>query len=54
LEAAKVYQKTAAVPQKDVIDYIEEINIKHGFANATVQEQFDENGKFNRTQIKDQ
>ena len=54
LEATKVYQETAAVPQKDVVDYIEEINIKHGFANATVQEQFDENGKFNRTQIKDQ
>ncbi|MDH3618990.1 MAG: carboxypeptidase-like regulatory domain-containing protein [Nitrosopumilus sp.] len=54
LEATKVYQETAAVPQNDVIDYIEEINIKHGFANATVQEQFDENGKVNRTQIKDQ
>ena len=50
LEATKVYQETAAVPQKDVINYIEEINIKHGFANATVQEQFDEKGKFNRTQ----
>jgi hypothetical protein len=54
LEATKVYQETAAVPQNDVIDYMEEINIKHGFANATVQEQFDENGKVNRTQIKDQ
>jgi hypothetical protein len=53
LEATKVYQETAAVPQKDVIDYIEEINIKHGFANATVQEQFDEKGKFNRTQSVD-
>ena len=53
LEATKVYQETAAVPQKDVIDYIEEINIKHGFANATVQEQFDEKGKFNRTQTSD-
>ena len=50
LEATKVYQETAAVPQKDVINYIEEINIKHGFANATVQEQFDDKGKFNRTQ----
>jgi hypothetical protein len=53
VEATKVYQETAAVPQKDVIDYIEEINIKHGFANATVQEQFDEKGKFNRTQSLD-
>ena len=50
LEATKVYQKTAAVPQKDVINYIEEINVKHGFANATVQEQFDDKGKYNRTQ----
>ncbi len=50
LEATKVYQKTAAVPQKDVINYLEEINIKHGFANATIQEQFDDKGKFNRTQ----
>lgn len=53
LEATKVYQETAAVPQKDVINYIEEINIKHGFANATVQEQFDDKGKFNRTQTED-
>lgn len=50
LEATKVYQETASVPKQEVIDYIEEINIKHGFANATVQEQFDENGKLNRTQ----
>ncbi|MFB5607606.1 MAG: hypothetical protein ACE5RG_05830, partial [Candidatus Nitrosomaritimum yanchengensis] len=50
LEATKVYQKTAAVPQKDVINYLEEINIKHGFANATIQEQFDDKGKFKRTQ----
>lgn len=54
VEATKVYQETAAVPQKDVINYIEEINIKHGFANATVQEQFDEKGKFNRTQSVDE
>ena len=53
LEATKVYQETAAVPQKDVINYIEEINVKHGFANATVQEQFDDKGKFNRTQNSD-
>ena len=53
LEATKVYQETAAVPQKDVVEYLEKINIKHGFANATIQEQFDENGKFNRTQTKD-
>ena len=54
LEATKVYQETAAVPQKEVIDYIEEINIKHGFANATVQKQFDDNGKLNRTQTTDE
>lgn len=53
LEATKVYQDTAAVSQKEVVDYLEKINIKHGFANATVQEQFDENGKFNRTQTED-
>lgn len=53
LEATKVYQDTAAVSQKEVIDYIKEINIKHGFANVTIQEKFDENGKFNRTQTAD-
>jgi len=53
LEATKVYQDTAAVSQKEVINYIEEINTKHGFTNATIQKQFDENGKFNRTQTAD-
>ena len=46
LEATKVYQDTAAVSQDKVIDYIEELNVKHGFSNATAQEQFDENGKW--------
>lgn len=54
LEATKVYQDTAAVSQKEVVDYIKEINIKHGFANATVQKQFDENGKYNGTLFTDQ
>ena len=47
-EAMKVYQNKAATPQKKLIAYMEEINIKHGFTNSTVQEQFDENGKIPR------
>lgn len=46
VEATKVYQETAAVTQSEVIDHIEKLNIKHGFANASSQEQFDENGKW--------
>lgn len=46
LEATKVYQDTAAVSQNEVIDYMEELNVKHGFSNATTQDQFDENGKW--------
>ena len=49
VEATKVYQEKAAVSKHEVLDYLSEINIKHGFADATVQEQFDENGKYNRT-----
>jgi hypothetical protein len=49
IEATKVYQDTAAVSKQEVLDYLSEINVKHGFANATTQEQFDENGKYNRT-----
>jgi len=47
-EAMKVYQEEAAVSRTDVYQYMKELNIKHGFTNSTVQEQFDENGKIPR------
>lgn len=49
LDAMKVYQQEAAVSRTEVVDYMKQLNIEHGFTNSTVQEQFDENGKIPRT-----
>ena len=47
-DAMKIYQQEAAVSRSEVVDYMRQLNIQHGFANSTSQEQFDENGKIPR------
>lgn len=47
-EAMKAYQNKAASSQQEILSYMEELNIKHGFSNSTIQEKFDENGKLPR------
>jgi len=47
-QAMKVFQKTAATPLSEIIEYNEMLNVKYGFANQTVQENFDKNGKLPR------
>jgi hypothetical protein len=49
LDAMKVYQQEASVSRTEVVDYMKQLNIEHGFTNSTVQDQFDENGKMPRT-----
>jgi len=47
-DAMKIYQKEAAVSRTELTEYMKQLNIKHGFANSTIQDQFDENGKIPR------
>ena len=47
-DAMKVYQDEAAVSRTELSEFMKELNIKHGFTNATAQEPFDENGKVPR------
>ena len=47
-DAQREYFKYASMPRVDMISYIEELNIKYGFANEDIQSNFDENGKLPR------
>jgi hypothetical protein len=48
-DAMKIYQQEASVSRTEVVDYMKQLNIEHGFTNSTIQDQFDENGKMPRT-----
>ena len=43
--ATKIFQKKAAISRKEIIAYNSELNIKYGFANASTQNNFDQDGK---------
>ena len=47
-EVQREYFKYASMPRLDMISYIEELNIKYGFANEEIQSNFDVNGKLPR------
>ena len=47
-QAMKVFQKEAETTRAEIIEFNEMLNIKYGFANQTVQDTFDENGKLSR------
>ena len=47
-DAQREYFKYASMPRVDMISYIEELNIKYGFANEDIQSNFDKNGKLPR------
>ena len=51
-DAMKVYQDEAAVSRAEISEFMKELNIKHGFTNSTIQEQFDEQGKIPRNNQK--
>ena len=47
-EAQREYYKYASMPRLEMISYIQELNVKYGFANGDIQENFDPNGKLPR------
>jgi hypothetical protein len=47
-EAQREYFKYASMPRVDMIDYLEELNVKYGFADEDIQSNFDANGKLPR------
>jgi len=47
-DAQREYYKYASMPRLEMISYIQELNIKYGFANESIQENFDPNGKLPR------
>ena len=47
-EAQREYFKYASMPRLEMISYIQELNVKYGFANKDIQENFDPNGKLPR------
>ena len=47
-EAQREYFKYASMPRVDMIDYLEELNVKYGFAEEDIQSNFDANGKLPR------
>ena len=47
-EAMKAFQKNAASSRGDVINYNTYLNAKHGFADPTSQDSFDNEGKLPR------
>ena len=47
-EAQREYYKYASMPRLEMIDYIQELNIKYGFADKNIQENFDATGKLPR------
>lgn len=47
-EAQREYFKYASMPRLEMISYIQEINVKYGFADEDIQSNFDPNGKLPR------
>jgi len=47
-DAQREYYKYASMPRLEMISYIQELNVKYGFANGDIQENFDPNGKLPR------
>lgn len=47
-EAQREYYKYASMPRLEMISYIQELNIKYGFANEQIQSNFDPTGKLPR------
>ncbi len=47
-EALREYFKYASMPRVDMINYLEELNVKYGFAEEDIQSNFDANGKLPR------
>lgn len=47
-EAQREYFKYASMPRLEMISYIQEINVKYGFADEDLQSNFDPNGKLPR------
>ena len=48
VEAMQVFQREAAVTQKELVEHNKNLSIKYGNATASVQEKFDEKGKLPR------
>lgn len=47
-EAQREYFKYASMPRLEMISYIQELNLKYGFADKDIQSNFDPNGKLPR------
>lgn len=47
-EAQREYFKYASMPRLEMISYIQELNVKYGFANEDIQSNFDPKGKLPR------
>ena len=47
-QATKVFQEEAAVSLEELVEYNEMLNIKYGFANQSIQDKFDNEGKLPR------
>ncbi len=47
-DAQREYFKYASMPRLEMISYIQELNVKYGFANEGIQSYFDPNGKLPR------
>ena len=47
-EAQREYFKYASMPRVEMISYIQELNVKYGFADEDIQSNFDANGKLPR------
>ena len=47
-EAQREYFKYASMPRLEMISYIQELNVKYGFADEDIQSNFDANGKLPR------
>ncbi len=47
-EAQREYFKYASMPRVEMISYIQELNVKYGFADENIQSNFDANGKLPR------
>ena len=47
-DAQREYFKYASMPRVDMINYLEELNVKYGFADEDIQSNFDANGKLPR------
>ena len=47
-EAQREYFKYASMPRLEMISYIQELNLKYGFASEDIQSYFDANGKLPR------